>query len=118
MGALPTGELQPTLLSLSRSLPIWIVMAIVLLLLYFCTQQDIAVEGDRDDRRRRLVLRMKCLWAMGISGLGSLVVIVGIVQWWSLGFSGQEAKSWIRDGATCWSGLFEEWLDMGGKSKL
>ena len=59
------GASEPNLPSLSRSLPIWIVISIVLLLLWFCTQQDISVEGDKNDRKRRLVLRMKCLLYYG-----------------------------------------------------
>ncbi|KPI43321.1 Eukaryotic translation initiation factor eIF-1 [Cyphellophora attinorum] len=63
------GAFQPNLAALSRSFPIWIIISIVLLLLYFCTQQDISIEKDRDDRRRRLVLRSKCLYAMAGSSL-------------------------------------------------
>lgn len=74
------GAFQPNLVALSRSLPIWIIFSIVLLLLYFCTQQDISVEKDRDDRRRRLVLRIKCLYAIAGSSLLSLLVLVCLMQ--------------------------------------
>jgi hypothetical protein len=75
------GAFQPNLAALSRSFPIWIIISIVLLLLYFCTQQDISIEKDRDDRRRRLVLRSKCLYAMAGSSLVSLLAVVGLLHW-------------------------------------
>lgn len=75
-----SGTTRVDLKSLSQSLPIWVVIAIGLLLTYFFTQQDISVEQDRDDRRRRLVLRLKCLYAIAFSSLFSLLVIVCLVH--------------------------------------
>jgi hypothetical protein len=75
------GAMEPDLAALSRSMPIWIVISIGLLVVYFSTQQDISVEGDKDDRRRRLVLRLKCLYTIAGSSLFSVLVIVCIIHW-------------------------------------
>jgi len=71
---------QPDLFQLSRSLLAWISISITLMLAYFCTQQDISLEMDRDDRRRRQLLRLKCLYVISACSLFSLVVLVCIVQ--------------------------------------
>ncbi|KIV97513.1 hypothetical protein PV10_01260 [Exophiala mesophila] len=54
---------EPELFKLSRSLLAWIIISIALMLAYFSTQQDISVEHDRDDRRRRQLLRLKCFYS-------------------------------------------------------
>lgn len=71
-----TRALEPDIFSLSRSLPVWIVISITLMLTYFWTQQDISVEEDRDDRRRRLILRIKCLYTIAASSLLSVLILV------------------------------------------
>lgn len=71
---------EPDLVRLSRSLLAWISISITLMLAYFCTQQDISLEMDLDDRRRRQILRLKCLYAVSACSLFSLVVLVCIVQ--------------------------------------
>ena len=76
-----TGATHTGMDALSRSLPIWIIISITLLVVYFSTQQDISVEHDHDDKERRLVLRLKCLYAMAVSSLGSLLVIILLVQY-------------------------------------
>ena len=75
-----TGSTHASVDALSRSLPIWIIISITLLFVYFSTQQDISVEHDHDDRKRRLVLRVKCLYAMAISSLGSLLTIILLIH--------------------------------------
>ncbi|RMZ77415.1 hypothetical protein DV738_g4385, partial [Chaetothyriales sp. CBS 135597] len=91
------GATQADLLALSRSLPIWIVIAIALLVIYFSTQQDISLERDKDDRRRRLVLRMKCLYAVAISSLSSLLVVIALIHFSTASYDGKEMASWISD---------------------
>jgi hypothetical protein len=84
-----SGATEPSLPLLSRSLFCWICVSIVLMMVYFATQQDIDVsalargggeERFRDDRRRRTVLRLKCLYVVSGCSLFSLVVVVAIVQ--------------------------------------
>lgn len=89
------GAVEPNLSALSRSLPIWIVNSVVLLLLYFLTQQDISVEKDRDDRRRRLVLRIKCLYAIAGSSLLSLLALVILLQINAVEWTQETWKQWI-----------------------
>jgi hypothetical protein len=89
------GAADSNLASLSRSLPIWIIISVVLLLLYFSTQQDISVERDRDDRRRRLVLRIKCLYAMAGSSLFSVLVLVALLQVSTVEWTDETWKQWI-----------------------
>jgi FtsH-binding integral membrane protein len=90
------GVIEPDLPTLSRSLPIWIVMAIVLLFVYFFTQQDISVEGDKDDRKRRLVLRLKCLYTMAGSSLFSLLVIVCLIHISTIDWGADSVPEWLR----------------------
>ena len=78
---------EPALHLLSRSLLCWICVSVVLMIVYFATQHDIDISGGqrgpdgyRDDRRRRTVLRLKCLYVVSGCSLFSLVVIVGILQ--------------------------------------
>ncbi len=76
---------EPSLYLLSRSLLCWICVSVVLMFVYFATQHDIDIEGrgidgNRDDRRRRTVLRLKCLYVVSACSLFSLVVIVGILH--------------------------------------
>lgn len=75
-----TGALVPNLENLSRCLPIWVMTCICLLISYFTTQQDMSIEQDRDDRRRRLLLRLKCLYAIAGSSLLSLLVLVTVIH--------------------------------------
>lgn len=89
------GAVEPNLSALSRSLPIWIIVSVVLLLLYFLTQQDISIEKDRDDRRRRLVLRIKCLYAIAGSSLLSLLVLVSLLQFNAVDWVDESWKQWI-----------------------
>ncbi|RMZ77568.1 hypothetical protein DV737_g4254, partial [Chaetothyriales sp. CBS 132003] len=91
------GATQPDLVALSRSLPIWIVIAIALLIIYFSTQHDISLEHDKDDRRRRLVLRMKCLYAMAISSLSSLLIVIALIHSSTASWEANELPSWIPD---------------------
>lgn len=89
------GAVDPNLSALSRSLPIWIIISIVLLLLYFTTQQDISIEKDRDDRRRRLILRIKCLYTIAGSSLLSLLALVGLLQINTIDWADETWKQWI-----------------------
>lgn len=81
-----TGALvpAPTLANLSRCLPIWIMTCVLLLVGYFCMQWDLDVAGNRDrgrdDRRRRLVLRLKCLYSVAGCSLVSLVGLVVVIH--------------------------------------
>lgn len=75
-----TGALQPDVQNLSRGLPLWIIICVLLLGIYFSSQQDISIEKDRDDRRRRLILRLKCLYTIAICSLFSLLLLVCIIQ--------------------------------------
>jgi hypothetical protein len=90
------GVIEPDLSTLSRSLPIWIVIAIVLLFVYFFTQQDISVEGDKDDRKRRLVLRLKCLYTIAGSRMLSLLVIVGLIHVSTIDWGADNVSEWLR----------------------
>ena len=89
------GAVDTNLSALSRSLPIWIIISIVLLLLYFTTQQDISIGKDRDDRRRRLILRIKCLYTIAGSSLLSLLALVGMLQVNSFDWADETWKQWI-----------------------
>lgn len=89
------GAVDANLSALSRSLPIWIIISIVLLLLYFTTQQDISIGKDRDDRRRRLILRIKCLYTIAGSSLLSLLALVGLLQVNSIDWADETWKQWI-----------------------
>lgn len=75
-----SGALKPDFEHLSRCLPIWVVICVCLLISYFATQQDISIDGDRDDRRRRLVLRIKCLCAVAGVSLFSLLAVLVVVH--------------------------------------
>ncbi|KIW93114.1 uncharacterized protein Z519_05719 [Cladophialophora bantiana CBS 173.52] len=77
-----TRATEPDLLRLSRSLLAWIAISIALMLAYFSTQHDIfsADHDDRDDRRRRQILRLKCLYVISACSLFSLLVLVGILH--------------------------------------
>lgn len=89
------GAVDANLFALSRSLPIWIIISIVLLLLYFSTQQDISVEKDRDDRRRRLILRIKCLYTIAGSSLLSLLALVVLLQVNCIDWADETWQQWI-----------------------
>lgn len=90
------GATAPRLPALSRSMPIWIIISIGLLVVYFRTQQDISVEGDKDDRRRRQVLRMKCLYTMAGSSLFSLLVIVCLIHWSMIDWGPETMREWLH----------------------
>lgn len=75
-----TGALEPKLENLGRCLPIWVVVCIGLLISYFTTQQDISIDEDRDDRKRRLVLRIKCLYAIAGVSLFSLLAVLIVIH--------------------------------------
>lgn len=75
-----TGALTPNLENLSRCLPIWVTVCAGLLVSYFTTQQDISIEKDRDDRKRRLALRLKCLYTTAASSLLSLLLLVVVIH--------------------------------------
>jgi N-glycosylation protein len=66
--------------NLSRALPVWIMMSISILVLYFSTQQDISVEEDKDDRRRQQILRTKCFYTIALTSLISLTAILTAVH--------------------------------------
>ena len=65
---------------LDRALPVWIGISVAMLILYFSTQQDISVDEDQDDERRRQSLRAKCLGAVATASLLSLAVILAVVH--------------------------------------
>jgi hypothetical protein len=65
---------------LDRALPLWILMSIALLVLYFRTQHDISVDEDKDDRKRRLVLRSKCINAVAWTSTASLCALLVVVH--------------------------------------
>jgi len=75
-----TGALIPKLENLSRCLPLWVMTCICLLISYFSTQQDMSIEQDRDHRRRRLVLRLKCLYTIAGSSLLSLLALIIVIH--------------------------------------
>lgn len=75
-----SAALEPDLFNLSRNLLAWITISITLMLVYFFTQQDIAVEDDRDDRQRRQGLRLKCLYVISACSLFSMLVLVCLDQ--------------------------------------
>ncbi|KAJ4584476.1 hypothetical protein HRR81_000282 [Exophiala dermatitidis] len=79
-----TAATEPDVLKLSRSLLVWIVLSITLMLVYFCTQQDISLETDRDDRRRRQILRLKCLYVISACSLFSLTVLLCLLHFDSM----------------------------------
>jgi cell division protein FtsW (lipid II flippase) len=82
-----TNTIMPKLENLSNSLLLWVLISVVLLGVYFSTQQEISVEKDKDDKRRRMLLRMKCLYAMAGTSLVSLLVMVWVVRYddWDAG---------------------------------
>jgi hypothetical protein len=84
---------------LGRSLLAWIFISITLMLAYFCTQQDIALElTDRDDRRRRQMLRLKCLYVISACSLFSLFVLVCLLQVdWVV-----ELSTWVSTWVSTW----------------
>jgi hypothetical protein len=101
---------EPSLPLLSRSLLCWIGVSVVLMVVYFATQQDIDVASveNRDDRRRRTVLRLKCLYVVGGSSLVSLLVVLGILQAEGLGPALAEWRGFLHDvynGKRDWSTL-------------
>jgi hypothetical protein len=69
---------------------------VVLMVAYFSTQQDISVETDRDDRRRRWVLRMKCLYVVSGCSLFSLVVVVLMLHLQTIDLNGLDARGLLN----------------------
>lgn len=111
------GALEPNLSALSRSFPIWIIIAIVLLLLYFCTQQDISLDKDRDDRRRRLVLRTKCLYAIAGSSLLSLLALVCLLHYNMVVWVDETWSQWFWRNVLAIEALWSD-IMKGTKSEL
>ena len=109
---------EPSLHLLSRSLLCWICVSVVLMFVYFATQHDIDVaamgtDGYRDDRRRRTVLRLKCLYVVSACSLFSLVVVVGILHLESV--SAFEWKDLISLMNNLVSGVSQRWHMIAGK---
>lgn len=75
-----SAAIEADLFKLSRSLLAWIVISVALMLAYFCTQQDISVDQDRDNRLRRQILRLKCLYVISFCSLLSLTVLVCLLH--------------------------------------
>lgn len=65
---------------LDRALPLWVAISIGILVLYFRTQHDISVDEDKDDRKRRLVLRSKCVNAIALTSTASLCALLLVVH--------------------------------------
>ena len=65
---------------LDRALPLWIAISIAVLALYFRTQHDISVDEDKDDRKRRLVLRSKCVNAIALTSTASLFALLLVLH--------------------------------------
>ena len=85
-------------------------------MLYFSTQQDISIEEDRDHRKRRLVLRLKCLFTIATCSLLSLLVLVAIVQigertWAQMKMDGAvTVRNLLREVSSAVDGLVKEEL--------
>lgn len=97
---------EPNLLKLNRSLLMWIAISITLMLAYFCTQQDISVEMDRDDRRRRQILRLKCLYVISACSLFSLFALVCLLHVDTVAWSWEETENVITFIASRWQELY------------
>ena len=80
---------------LDRALPLWIAISIAVLMLYFRTQHDISVDEDKDDRKRRLVLRSKCVNAIALTSTASLCALLGVLHLEeAVGKSSTTTKAW------------------------
>ena len=55
------------------------------------------MEGDKDDRKRRLVLRMKCLYTMAGSSLFSLLVVVCLIHFSTIDWGPQAFTGWLNE---------------------
>jgi len=86
------GATVPTIANMSRALPVWITISIAILLLYFCNQQDISTDEDKDDRGRKQALRAKCLYAMAVCSLLTAVVLIVAVNF----STGEWDLEWLR----------------------
>lgn len=62
------------------ALPAWIVISVAMLLTYFCTQHDLAVQEDEDDRRRQEVLRAICIYTIAVTSFLSLAALLVAVH--------------------------------------
>jgi hypothetical protein len=65
---------------LDRALPLWIAITITCLILYFRAQHDISVDEDKDDRKRRLALRSKCVNALALTSTASLCALLFVLH--------------------------------------
>lgn len=65
---------------LDRGLPLWIAISVAVLMLYFRTQHDISVDEEKDDRKRRLVLRSKCVNAIALTSTASLCALLFVLH--------------------------------------
>ena len=64
-------------------------------MLYFRTQHDISVDEDKDDRKRRLVLRSKCVNAIALTSTASLCALLGVLHLEeAVGKSSTTTKAW------------------------
>lgn len=97
-----TAATEPDLLRLSRSLLAWITISIALMLAYFVTQQDISVEQDKDDQRRRQILRLKCLYIISACSLLSLFVLVCLVHLDPVHWQSFAIRDWLELASSCW----------------
>jgi hypothetical protein len=96
---------EPDLLKLSRSLLAWIAISIALMLAYFSTQQDISVEQDKDDQRRRQLLRLKCLYVISTCSLLSLFVLVCLVHLDAVNWQSLDVRDWLELALSHWQRL-------------
>lgn len=96
---------EPDLLKLSRSLLAWITISIALMLAYFSTQQDISVEQDKDDQRRRQLLRLKCLYVISTCSLLSLFILVCLVHWDAVHWQSLDVRDWLELALSHWHRL-------------
>ncbi len=62
------------------------------------------MEGDKDDRKRRLVLRMKCLYTMAGSSLFSLLVVVCLIHFSTIDWGPGTMKGWMVERVTAGAG--------------
>jgi hypothetical protein len=63
------------------ALPAWSIISVLVLLIYFSTQQDLAVNKDEDDRRRQKALRADCVVAVAVTSSLSLGALLMVIHW-------------------------------------
>ena len=71
----------PSLNYLPMALPAWTIISVLVLLIYFSTQQDLAVNKDEDDRRRQKALRADCIVAVAVTSSLSLGALLMVIHW-------------------------------------